>query len=401
MEGKEEGKREGEEEEEHGSKEEEEAEKEDSEEEEKGFESGVVDPQKNWEKKKEAKMGLSKEEEEEAEKMGNQPRVVEGEKKNEMRILIPYWLVAEYKEVLRQVKYGSIETETTFSTTGRTPNLQRLVEFIYTQGRKPKGIFEKRKYLTSQEGSEVFQRPITIYIGIDTSGSMSGKREEVSLKHALALLAAYNELKREIKDFGDSGREINMKLFSIATENGVLVIEYDASEFSFRKAGDSVMVEFDFIPIGGGTDLVGMIETFEKRIEEIEEKNARALLRGEIAVNPSILILYFTDFGDNAGDAVGVAKAIEGFGKFAEKYRDDSRVIGGGINDAGVAVVFVAPEVDDKYVFKEAEKVLDKGVVKSGTKLTIESAERIAEALKSQLPVLHGYKASNVLVKEE
>ncbi|RME79527.1 MAG: hypothetical protein D6769_02195 [Methanobacteriota archaeon] len=303
-------------------------------------------------------------------------------------ISIPRSLVLKYKNALSNLYEGSIKKETIFGKKGTNAEPKRLVKFIYEGGAGKPDFLMKTKTEFLREGSELEQRPITIYVGIDTSGSMEGYREDLSLTHALALFAAFDELKEIMRD-----ANIKLKLFSTATMDKNIVLEYDASSFTYESSKNTVTVSFSFEPLGGGTDLVGMVEAFESTIKEVEKETNEMIFRNKAALNPSILILYFTDFGDNSGDAVGVSNAIASFAEFIEKYRSDSHLVKGGMSDVGVSMIYAAPEVDDFSVKDAVEKRLDEGVVVLSKG---EEDDSLVKAIKQSIPVLMGFKASNI-----
>jgi hypothetical protein len=363
--------------------------------EEKGQEGKMISIKPDLDKKARARVSQAQKDEP---AVNRETELIKRSQDRASMVVIKRQLIEKYKTILHEIFIGSIEKETVKGSTGPRVDVERLVRFHFMaqkgEGKKP-DFFEKERIKTLEEGSELWQRPITIYVGIDTSGSMSGKRIDSAVEQALAIFAAYKELEPQM--IGKAN--VKLRLASIATGDKIIFYEHEPNEFIFETKGKDVVVYYDFKEISGGTDLVGMIKAFEQRIKQIEEETAEHLYRGISVLNPSVLIIYITDFGDNAGDANGVRNAIREFGKFAKEYRERSHVINGKASDVGVSVIFASPEVDDERVRKAAEEVLENGVVVYGLGDSIEAAKKIGEAIEKNIDVLSGLKTSNV--KEE
>jgi hypothetical protein len=223
---------------------------------------------------------------------------------------------------------------------------------------------------------------------------MSGDRLEKAKAIALELLAGYSQVSSKMIE-----ANIRMHLISIATGNKIEMKDWDAAELRAErgyneKMGDVYKVSFKFSNIGGGTDLVGMINQFQGQVKDIKDNTIGEIVKGRNALNPSIMILYITDFGDNNHDVDGMTSATKGFGTFAEEYRADSRTVNYLSNDAGIATLFICPDIgnDDNEIANAVEKTTDGAVVN----FTGKNEKDVLEKMEALKPILEGLKASNV-----
>jgi len=142
-----------------------------------------------------------------------------------------------------------------------------------------------------------------------------------------------------------------------------------------------------------------MISQFQSFVEEIKKNTIGEIIRGRNALNPSVMIMYITDFGDNAGDLEGVVSATKQFGTFAMKYRADSKTVNYISNDAGIATLFVVPDEhsDSDDIMGAVERATSGAVVK----FTGQNEKDVLDKMNALRPVLEGLRASNVTEKAE
>ncbi len=300
--------------------------------------------------------------------------------------------VERYKQSLQDISTGEIEKEELLRTNGKQVALPKLVRLIHSGN--PKEIFtQKRINVDERKGSDIFQRPIEIYVGVDTSGSMSGDRADSVVYESMALFAAYHQLQEEMKEKG-----IHLKFMSVAGNGDDLSIgEFDANQFEYIERPNGIDVNYSFEEVGGGTDLPGMLRSYRKKIQSRMEETTDALLKGKMVVNPSVLMVFFTDFGDNAGDVEGVHEQISEFVKFAENYREKSELIrdDSSMQPASIALIFGYPAVDDDRVYHAIDDQLREGTA------NVHDKENSVDTKISRLSsLLNGYDDALNIKKE-
>jgi len=300
--------------------------------------------------------------------------------------------VEMFKQFFMDLRVDRIKVMRELGRRGSRADVGELVKFMHERGSKEARFLEKRLY-EKGSGSNLEARPIDIYIGIDTSGSMeTAPRPENYKKIALELLAGYNEVKAEMLE-----SNIRIHLISVATaEGGTKIIDWDATkELGVERRRDNYLVTYRFSAISGGTDLPEMIGKFQEFVGEIKDDTVKNIVSGKKVMNPSVLIMYITDFGDNAGDLDGVVKATSQFGDFAEKYRHDSKTINFESNDAGIATVFIMPdkESDDQRI----EEAVNKATGGCSVRFHGDNEKDVIDVLHKVRPVLEGLRATNVV----
>ncbi|MEM4367249.1 MAG: hypothetical protein QW035_03930 [Candidatus Anstonellales archaeon] len=351
--------------------------------------------------KKTDKRGRSDTEEKEREDAKEQNFKIKEKQKMPYDQLIEKEIVDKYINLLSRIKEGEFTVVPEVGKKGNV-NIRKFVESVYSGDIKGlERSFERKLIQTSEKGSELRIRPINIYLVIDTSGSMSDpEREEVAKKHALALIAAQKILSKGKKD-----TLVKVRLISVASDD--TLVDIDATEFTVEKSPSDpsmVRVFYDFESTGGGTDIPGMLRNFQKRMEEIQDEVVAHLWKKELAVAPSILFVFFTDFGDNAGDIKGIIKQLKELRKYAKVYREKTRnVKGPQYQDAGLVAMLVSPT----YNLDSSEAKIKEGlspIIKTYTSPWNEKgAEEIVNGINEALPILMGIskRASNIKEDEE
>jgi hypothetical protein len=315
--------------------------------------------------------------------------------------------VEMFKQFFRDLRIDRMVIKTELGKRGARVDIDELARFMYRKGARNAAFLEK-KVMETDIGSHLEARPIDIYIGIDTSGSMAGHRVRSAKTLSLEMLAGYNEVVAEMK-----AANIRLHMISVATKGDKIDIkDWDATKgLMVERKGDSYSVSYKFSEIGTGTDLPGMIGRFQEFVEEIKTNTIGEIVRGRNILNPSVMIMFITDFGDNRGDLDGVVSATRQFGAFAARYRADSKTVNYLSNDAGIATLFVVPDEnsDDAAIENAIERATSGAVVK----FTGDAAKRtnapgpvfdengVLEKLNALRPVLEGLRASNVVEKAE
>jgi hypothetical protein len=305
--------------------------------------------------------------------------------------------VEMFKQFFRDLRIDRMVIITELGKRGARVDVDELVKFMYRKGAREATFLEK-KVMETDVGSHLEARPIDIYIGVDTSGSMTGDsgRMKNSKRISLEMLAGYNEVAAEMRS-----ANIRLHLISVATEGDHIAIrDWDATKgLMVEKKGDFYSISYKFSEINGATDLPAMITQFQSFVEEIKKNTIGEIIRGRNALNPSVMIMYITDFGDNAGDLEGVVSATRQFGTFARKYRADSKTVNYISNDAGIATLFVVPDEhsDSDDIMGAVERATSGAVVK----FTGENERDVLDKMNALRPVLEGLRASNVAEKAE
>jgi hypothetical protein len=307
---------------------------------------------------------------------------------------VPAEKVEMFKQFFRDLRIDKMIVNRELGKRGANVNVDELAKFMYKRGAKQPTFLEKQ-VISIDVGSHLEARPIDIYIGVDTSGSMSGNRLEQARRISLEMLAGYNEVAGEMK-----AANIRLHFIAIATEGDHIAIrDWDATKgLRVERKGDFCTISYKFSEIGGGTDLPAMIGQFESFVEEIKKDTISEIVRGRNALNPSVMIMYLTDFGDNAGDLDGVVEATRKFGQFAAQYRSDSKTVNYVSNDAGIATLFIVPDDhSDNDEIMNAVKDATGGAVEMFTE---ENESDVIKKLDALRPVLEGLRASNVKEKQ-
>jgi|GEM_PF-3915463 len=305
--------------------------------------------------------------------------------------------VEMFKQFFRDLRIDRMVIKAELGKRGARVDVDELVKFMYRKGAREPTFLEK-KVMETDVGSHLEARPIDIYIGVDTSGSMTGDsgRMKNSKIISLEMLAGYNEVAGEMR-----AANIRLHLISVATEGDHIAIrDWDATKgLMVEKKGESYAVSYKFSEINGATDLPAMISQFQSFVEEIKKNTIGEIIRGRNALNPSVMIMYITDFGDNAGDLEGVVSATKQFGTFAMKYRADSKTVNYISNDAGIATLFVVPDEhsDSDDIMGAVERATSGAVVK----FTGQNEKDVLDKMNALRPVLEGLRASNVTEKAE
>ncbi|MCX6773421.1 MAG: hypothetical protein NTY68_00270 [Candidatus Micrarchaeota archaeon] len=300
--------------------------------------------------------------------------------------------VEMFKQFFMDLRVDRIKVMRELGRRGSKADVGELIKFMHERGSKEARFLEKRLY-EKGAGSNLEARPIDIYIGIDTSGSMKqDPRPENYKTIALELLAGYKEVKAEMME-----SNITLRLISVASEGeGTKIKPWDATnELGVERTRDGYRVSYKFTEIGGGTELPEMIGKFQEFVAEIKNNTVKSIVSGRKVMNPSVLILYITDFGDNRGDLEGVVKATSQFGDFAEKYRHDSKTINFDSNEAGIATVFVMPDTQSDN--DEIEEAVKKATGGCSVRFHGDNEKDLIDALHKVRPVLEGLKATNIV----
>ncbi len=314
----------------------------------------------------------------------------EVEAKYEISVTIPRSSIEMYKEALKEVKVGTITPVKEWSKISGRPNERRILEFIYSKGMKSKTFFQKKKLrIDEKKGHYLFQRPITMYLVVDVSGSMDletnseGKlmddfmsselakdkeghtvktRARFALYNNLAILTAYKELLEE----GNIDKDIlNVEIIGVANSGDKIVIKpSDIRIESSGKKGDVTIKMPNPLELTGGTDLGAMMKSAVETIKENEKRVKEEFLEGirRIALTPNILFIFWTDFGDWGGN---VEEGLKAIAQIALQYNEDSELIGEAskyINAkrASVGVIFISPDnrVDENAPYEKIKEYL-------------------------------------------
>ncbi len=350
---------------------------------------GNTDPSKNDMKR--GKLARTKEKQKGGGSKGGHASYGKAEEVNVEKLLnvhVDSKMVKYYKDILRKVKVGTVKTEEVPSKRRGKLNVRKASEFLASGGRKHKEFLEKNvDVLEPYEGYDIKQRPIEIYIGIDTSGSMqggeikcegemcetfkalversglTGDRVGWSIYNAVAIISAYKELVEE-----GSIKDVVVKLMGVANSGDY--IEVDINDIDIKKVGSTYSVSLpDIRKLSGGTDLENMIGKCVERIKEKRKDTMVNSLRGEAwkRVEPHVFFLFLTDFGHN-GLSADIRGPFKELMEEAMSYREDSmRFEGKGkrkVNyvDTVVGVAFAAPDREglDTGYYEQVISVLGK-----------------------------------------
>jgi hypothetical protein len=338
-----------------------------------------------------ADIKITKEEKKASEKGRAVEKMDQREERLYQTIDVPAEKVEMFKQFFRDLRIDRIVINRELGKRGANVDVDELAKFMYKRGAREATFLEKQ-VTEIDVGSHLEARPIDIYIGVDTSGSMSGQRLEQARRIALEMLAGYSEVAGEMR-----AANIRLHFIAVATEGDHIAIrDWDATKgLRVERKGDICSISYKFSEIGGGTDLPAMISQFESFVEEIKKETISEIVRGRNALNPSVMLMFMTDFGDNAGDLDGVVEATGKFGAFANQYRADSKTVNYISNDAGIATLFVVPDDhSDNDEIMNAVKGATSGAV---VNFIGENERDVLDKLKELRPVLEGLRATNVV----
>lgn len=329
--------------------------------------------------------------------IGEKGTIKINEKQRGLAITVSSSLVEKYKAVFRQMKTGELKAIDVESKFHGNVNLSKLLGFMSGESGDEK-FFQYKAISQRRKGSSLKQREIIMYLTIDESSSMSGERFETALNHTMAMFVAYREV---IKEAGP----LNVKLrLALVSDEGNLR-EFPAEDIEYVSQGNAYVVYGGVEQAGGGTDIAGMFNAVSKRLKTIMDETMEKALKDPegIYLNPSVLVVFFTDYGDNFGNVEGVKDAIREFRENAKRYVEDSKTVNIEAPDAGVGIVFVGVGVDEEGVMEGVRELVPQTLPEPEGTFTVESDEGkevrrrgIEEALASLLPVLNGKKATNI-----
>ncbi len=299
--------------------------------------------------------------------------------KQTIKFTVSKGVIDYYKEIFKKFKLGTIKTEYVPSKRSGRLNPKKLARLM-ENGREPQQFLDKKKVnINNQLGNDLYQRPLDIYIAIDKSGSMTSaphlsnsmivkayhksglpiERKYWALFNAIAMLVAYKEL---IKDNPNIKDDITIKLMGVSDAGEYSII--DIEDVNFKKQNNYEVIVPNVVEEGGGTDLVEMIKKAGEIVKTTEKNVAIDIFKRKrhIAINPSILFLFFTDFGDFGDRIEKIKDELRSLNDISKTYRKDSKLINKiPISDTTIGVVFPCPdkESDSEHIFEATKEILE------------------------------------------
>ncbi|MEM3373433.1 MAG: hypothetical protein QXF76_04425, partial [Candidatus Anstonellales archaeon] len=290
------------------------------------------------------------------------------------QLIVSKELVARYKDYFSQIRSGEIVTQKIRSNNRGVLDVRKASENFAAHSNVSSMFIRKKSLIDFNLGNSILQKPLVIYLAIDTSGSMKGARSEIntnipdmtpvelSLMHVGAIIIGYLESLKE-NPIDVLYRKITLKLLSVSDEK-FAEIEINPKTFSYRKIDSVFRLEIPFTIIGEGTDLSTMIGSCMKVIEKTNDRiNEEFLSKIETssyhdAVKPDYLFLFFTDFGNTAGSIQDVNKVIDKLKSYADQ--NASKTKSNLSSGSKLGVIFVAPITDstllDQHYMEEIGK---------------------------------------------
>ncbi|MCX8166253.1 MAG: hypothetical protein N3E37_00155 [Candidatus Micrarchaeota archaeon] len=303
------------------------------------------------------------------EKSTSSEKISEGDVTSKVSVMVDSQLVEVYRDYFSQYMYGQLLVESTPSKLRGNLDVRKAAE-NFVQGTQRVPMFKRKKVIVDEyQGKSLFQKPLVMYLAIDTSGSMGQMDRQISsdseltpvefsLYHVSAMVLGYLEALKQ-----NAGhkfyRDLTLKILSVS-DNKFQESVVTPSTFSYEKLGSQYFLELPFVVIGQGTDLRAMVSSCRKVIEETNDKINQDYIRNissmkshnsHHAIKPDYIFCFFTDFGNTGGDIMYVLHELDALHQHAVQNRiATSSSISTG---SRLGVIFVAPIVSSTLLSSE------------------------------------------------